>query len=100
MTPKFDPKRRVGVIYTDDDSLPRQHRGAVTDTLYVFNLRHRSAWVDKRDLAGMVKDLGPDNLDGTWKGSYQEHKEKQSRRRKKEQEPAAEPEVQEVENEL
>ena len=106
----FRADLRVGVTYTGE--MPRQHRGEITDTLYVWNTRHPTRWVDKRDLPGLIKEFSVDNLDGEWIAEFKKHKkerEKKVEREKKQAEaeqekaePEPEPElpVEEVEDDI
>ena len=60
--PTFGEKGTLGVAYLGD--LPYQHRGCYTGHLYVWNKRHPSLWIDKRDVPGLVKAIGRELLDG------------------------------------
>ena len=50
------------VRYVGD--LPVEYRGRVTGTLYVWNERHPTRGVDKRDLPGLAEDGGRHNFEG------------------------------------
>ena len=82
----FRKDLREGVTFTGE--MPYQHRGGVTDTLYVWNTRHPTRWVDRRDLPGLIKDAGVDDLDGDWIATFKEQKKK----RIEEEEPESESE--------
>lgn len=41
-----------------------EYRGVVTGMNYVWNPRHLSRWVDKRDLPGLIEKAGLENLTG------------------------------------
>jgi hypothetical protein len=86
----------VGVTFTCD--LPKQHRGEVTDTLYVWNARHMARPVDRRDLPGLIKEFGVDCLDGDWIAQFK--RKKAEREAKKEPEPEPPPETEEVEHDV
>ena len=91
----FRQDLRVGVTFIGE--MPQQHRGQITDTLYVWNARHTSRWVDRRDLPGLIKELGVDNLDGEWIATF---KEKKAERAKKKVAAVEEPQIEEVQNDL
>lgn len=92
----FRKDLREGVTFTGE--LPRQHRGEITDTLYVWNARYKTRWVDRRDLPGLIKDVGVDNLDGDWIADFKKHKEKQAEKKAKKGEP--EPSVEEGQDDV
>lgn len=65
--PAFNPRdtaMREGITYTGE--LPYQHRATCTTALYVWNSKHPTRWVDKRDLPGLAKEVGMDSLAGAW----------------------------------
>ena len=77
--PRFNPRdtsMRESIGYIGD--LPYQHRATITTALYVWNERHPTRWMDKRDLPGLVKAAGIDCLSGDWVDGYKEHKEKRA----------------------
>ena len=98
----FRADLRVGVTYTGE--MPRQHRGQITDTLYVWNARHPTRWVDKRDLPGLTKEFGVDDLDGEWIAEFKKHKKEREKKlvaETKQVEPEPEsPPVEEVEDDV
>jgi len=61
--------------------LPYEHRGAITDTLYVWTARKTTEWVDKRDLPALLKAAGADNLESDWVNEVKERKAEQTRKR-------------------
>lgn len=58
--PRFGAQGTVVVEFTGE--LPCQHRGAATQTLYVFTERHPRLVVDKRDLPALASHVGRDQL--------------------------------------
>lgn len=65
-------KRDESVTYCGD--LPFEHRGAITDTLYIWTARKTAEWVDKRDLPALLKAAGMDNLESAWVFEVRERK--------------------------
>lgn len=78
---KFRRDLREGVTFIGE--LPYQHRGEITDTLYIWNARHPTKWVDRRDLPALLQAAGADNLDGKWIAEFKRHKAE--RQKEKEQ---------------
>lgn len=76
--PPFRRDLRESVTYCGE--LPFEHRGAITDTLYIWTVRKPTVWVDKRDLPALLKAAGADDLDGEW---IAEAKERKAERDKK-----------------
>jgi len=58
--PQFGEKGTRVVVY--EGELPFQHRGEATQELYVFTDRHPRLVVDLRDLPGLAKHAGRDEL--------------------------------------
>ena len=70
---RFGEKGRALVKYVGE--LPFEYRGSYTGTNYVWYPRKPKHWVDKRDLPGLAKAAGRDNLEG-----LPEEKPKKSRK--------------------
>lgn len=58
--PVFGEKGTRLVAFTGE--LPHEHRGGVTQTLYVFTDKHPQLHIDLRDLPTLAKDVGRDQL--------------------------------------
>lgn len=95
--PPFQQKAAESVTYCGE--LPYQHRGAITPTLYVWNKKHPARWVDRRDLPGLLKAAGADDLDSEWVREYKVRKlaQKEKRDEKKKLEQAQRAQSEEVE---
>ena len=82
-TPKQPPafRQRGAESVTYCGELPYQHRGAITPALYVWNSKHPTRWVDRRDLPGLLKAAGAENLDSEWVREYKARKAAQKEKR-------------------
>lgn len=77
--PPFRNELRESVTYCEDGTL--EYRGLVTDTLYVWNARRHTRWVDRRDLPGLMKQFDPGKFDGGWITEFKARKEERARKR-------------------
>lgn len=75
--PAFRDDLREGLTFIGE--MPYQYRGKITDTLYVWNERKPSKWVDRRDIPGLIKAAGVDSLAGEWIDSYKAQLEKRAK---------------------
>lgn len=77
--PPFRRDLRESVAYCGE--LPFEHRGAITDTLYIWTVRKLTEWVDRRDLPALLKAAGADNLGGEWIAEAKERKAERDRKK-------------------
>ena len=83
-----------GIRYSGE--MPRDYRGKCTGMLYAFNERRPLLGIDARDVPGLVKELGSENLEERQPdGTLVPVAMKQKRKGKAAEAPAPEPEKRE-----
>jgi len=91
------PKINTSVLFTGER--PIQYRGAYTGLFYIWPLKRPATWgvwMDKRDVPGLLKQVGIDVLDGDYIDELKEkmaEAEKKKKARKKAAEKKAAEEV-------
>ncbi|NIQ91284.1 MAG: hypothetical protein GWN93_20665 [Deltaproteobacteria bacterium] len=92
----YGEKGVKGIRYSGE--MPRDYRGTCTGLLYAFNERRPLLGIDARDVPGLVKEFGVDNLEERQPdGSFVSVATKRSKRKARAKKAEPEPEEQEGE---